>query len=66
MSDAATAWRIVNWHKKRWTIEQLLRILKTQGLQLEDSRIETADRVLKLAAIATKAAVIDLAIGSGA
>ena len=60
VGDAAAAWRIVNWYKKRWTIEQLFRILKTQGLQLEDSRIETADRLLKLTAIAAKAAVMTL------
>lgn len=58
--DAAFAWRIVSWYKKRWTIEQLFRILKTQGLQLEGSRIETADRLLKLTAIAAKAAVMTL------
>jgi hypothetical protein len=60
VSDVASAWRVVNWYKKRWVIEQLFRILKTQGLQLEDSRIETADRLLKLTAIAAKAAVIIL------
>lgn len=60
ISDAAGAWQVVNWYKKRWTIEQLFRILKTQGLQLEDSRIETADRLLKLTAIAAKAAVMTL------
>jgi len=60
LGDAAFAWQIVNWYKKRWTIEQLFRILKTQGLQLEDSRIETADRLLKLTAIAAKAAAITL------
>jgi len=58
--DAASAWQIVHWYKKRWTIEQLFRILKTQGLQLEDSRLETADRLLKLTAIAAKAAAITL------
>jgi len=58
--NAAAAWQIVNWYKKRWTIEQLFRILKTQGLQLEDSRIETADRLLKLTAIAAKAAAFTL------
>lgn len=60
VSDTASAWQIVNWYKKRWTIEQLFRILKTQGLQIEDSRIETADRLLKLTAIAAKAAVMTL------
>ena len=54
MSDVASAWQIVNWYKKRWIIEQLFRLIKTQGLQLEDSRIETADRLLKLTAIAAK------------
>ena len=60
VSDPASAWQIVNWYKKRWTIEQLFRILKTQGLQIEDSRLETADRLLKLTAIAAKAAVMTL------
>lgn len=60
VSDAASAWQIVGWYKKRWVIEQLFRLIKTQGLQLEDSRIETADRLLKLTAIAAKAAAIIL------
>lgn len=60
VDDVAAAWRIVDWYKRRWTIEQLFRILKTQGLQLEDSRLQTADRLLKMTAIATKAAAITL------
>ena len=60
VSDVASAWQIVNWYKKRWIIEQLFRLIKTQGLQIEDSRIETADRLLKLTAIAAKAAVMIL------
>ncbi|WP_245322672.1 transposase, partial [Bradyrhizobium valentinum] len=60
VSDVASAWRIVNWYKRRWIIEQLFRLIKTQGLQLEDSRIETADRLLKLTAITAKAAVMIL------
>jgi len=60
VGDAPAAWRIVDFYKKRWIIEQLFRILKTQGLQLEDSRLETADRLLKLTAIAAKAAAITL------
>jgi len=60
VTDAASAWQIVNWYKKRWVIEQLFRLIKTQGLQLEDSRIEAADRLLKLTAIATRAACMIL------
>lgn len=58
--DCATAWQIVGWYKHRWTIEQLFRVLKTQGLRLEDSQIEDADRLLKLAAIATRAASVTI------
>jgi hypothetical protein len=58
--DAAAAWRIVDWYKQRWTIEQLFRLMKTQGLRLEDSQLETADRLVKLAAIAAKAAAVTL------
>ncbi|MBR0782670.1 IS4 family transposase [Bradyrhizobium iriomotense] len=54
------AWRIVQWYKQRWIIEQFFRVLKTQGLKLEDSQIGAADRLLKLVAIAAKAAVITI------
>jgi hypothetical protein len=57
---AAAAWRIVGWYRARWTIEQLFRILKTQGLTLENSQLTSAERLLKLAAIATRAAAVTL------
>lgn len=60
VTDVAAAWRIVEWYKMRWTIEQLWRLLKQQGLKLEDSQLDTSDRLIKLAAIATKAATITL------
>jgi hypothetical protein len=58
--DAATAWQIVAWYRARWIIEQLFRLLKKQGLRLEDSQVETAERLLKLVAIATLAAALTL------
>src|ERR1700731_1428282 len=60
VTNAEQAWRIVEWYKRRWLIEQFFRVLKTQGFKLEDSQIATADRLLKLVAIAAKAAVITL------
>jgi Transposase DDE domain len=54
------AWQIVDWYRMRWAIEQCFRILKRQGLQIEDSQLETADRLLKLVAVALRAAVIIL------
>ena len=59
VADAAMAWRIVGWYQKRWTIEQFFRTLKQQGLQLEDSQLETAERLIKHTAIAARAAEID-------
>ena len=58
VNSAADAWQIVDWYKQRWIIEQFFRELKTQGLQIEDSQLETANRLLKLVAIAAIAAAI--------
>jgi hypothetical protein len=58
VEDAAMAWRVVGWYRQRWTIEQFFRTLKQQGLQLEDSQMETAERLIKLTAIAARAACI--------
>lgn len=60
VADAQAAWQIVNWYTMRWTIEQLFRVLKTQGLKIEDSQLATAERLLKLVAIAAKAAAITI------
>jgi hypothetical protein len=60
VTNAEEAWRIAEWYKRRWLIEQFFRVLKTQGFKLEDSQIATADRLLKLVAIAAKAAVITI------
>ena len=60
VARAEDAWRIVDWYKRRWIIEQFFRVLKTQGFKLEDSQIGIADRLLKLVAIAAKAAVITI------
>lgn len=56
VEDAAMAWQVVEWYRQRWIIEQFFRTLKQQGLQLEDSQLESADRLLKLTAIAARAA----------
>jgi hypothetical protein len=56
VEDAVMAWRVVDWYRQRWIIEQFFRTLKQQGLKLEDSQLESADRLLKLTAIAARAA----------
>lgn len=60
VTDAAMAWRVIDWYRGRWMIEQLFRTLKQQGLQLEDSQLETAGGLLKLTAIAARAACTTL------
>lgn len=65
VADAAMAWRVVGWYRQRWIIEQFFRTLKQQGLQLEDSQIESADRLLKLTAIAARAACVIMQLVQG-
>ena len=55
VANTDAAWQIIDWYRARWTIEQLFRLLKKQGLRLEDSQVETAERLLKLVAIAAHA-----------
>jgi hypothetical protein len=56
IAEAAMAWRVVGWYRQRWVIEQFFRTLKQQGLQLEDSQVDSAERLIKLTAIAARAA----------
>ena len=58
VATAADAWQIVSWYKQRWIIEQFFRSMKTQGLRIEDSQLDTAEGLIKLVAIAAKAACI--------
>lgn len=74
ITDAAGAWQIVRWYQLRWVIEQLFRVMKSQGLQLEacpraldpgDSQLASAERLVKLTAAATKAACVDIQLTQG-
>ena len=65
VADTESAWQIVDWYRARWIIEQFFRLLKNrllkkQGLRLEDSQIDTAGRLLKMVAIAARAAAVTL------
>jgi hypothetical protein len=60
VADVTMVWRIVAWYQMRWTVEQLFRVTKSQGLGLEDSQVGSAERLMKLTAAAIKAACIDM------
>lgn len=49
--------RIINWYSLRWNIEELFRILKKQGLELEESKLLTGLALKKLAVLALKTAL---------
>jgi len=60
VTDREMAWRVIGWYRSRWMIEQLFRTLKRQGLRLEDSQLETAEGLVKLTAVAARAACTTL------
>lgn len=47
---------VVRLYRLRWRIEELFRVLKRDGLNVEDTQVETAERLFKLAACALGAA----------
>jgi hypothetical protein len=53
----AQALQIVEWYGERWQIEQLFRVLKKQGLNIESSQLEQGESLMKLASLATLAGV---------
>ena len=58
VTTAAEALQILDWYRMRWIIEQLFRTMKTMGLRVEDSQLQSADRLIKIVAVAAKAAAI--------
>ncbi|MNZ82971.1 Transposase for transposon Tn5 [compost metagenome] len=57
VQDLAQARQCIDWYRQRWHIEQLFRTLKRQGLNVEASEIEHAERLEKLVVLATYTAV---------
>ena len=57
VNSVADAQRMFAWFRRRWTIEELDRTLKSQGLDVEESQIVKASVVKKLCVIAVIAAV---------
>jgi len=54
--EFAAAHEIVQLYRLRWRIEQVFRAMKSDGLRLEETQVQEASRLFKLAAIAFTAA----------
>ena len=57
VQDAAQAQQVAGWYAQRWWVEQLFRVLKQQGLGLEDTQLTDGRAVARLLALALPAAV---------
>lgn len=51
------AFQIIDWYIERWNVEQVFRILKKRGLNVEDSRLRSYERLQKMVILALIAAV---------
>ncbi len=54
--EFAAAHEVVQLYRLRWRIEQVFRAMKSDGLRLEETQVQEASRLFKLAAIAFTAA----------
>lgn len=48
VKDFSDAYQIIEWYAQRWMIEQVHRLLKRKGFQIEDSELETGWAIRKL------------------
>ena len=56
VTNLAQAQLVVQYYRLRWRIEEVFRALKSNGLDLEATQVEAADRLFKLAALGLAAA----------
>lgn len=57
IKDFSDARRIIEYYRWRWQIEQMFRVLKRQGLDLEASQLESAEAIKKICVMAIPTAL---------
>lgn len=57
VDTVAMALQVIEWYKQRWNVEQVFRILKSKGLDIESSQVDTYEKLQKLSVLALIAAV---------
>ena len=57
IQTSADAVRIIKYYRYRWWIEQLFRVLKKQGLDIESSELEQIESIKKLSVLGLGVAV---------
>lgn len=57
VQQAGDAHRLIRWYQLRWLIEELFRVIKRQGLNVEASQLQTGQALRKLTVFAIFAAL---------
>lgn len=55
VTHSAEAMQVIQWYKQRWHIEQIHRLLKTEGFRIERSQLEQGWAIRKLTMLAMMA-----------